>query len=73
MRQHKPQQIIRNLKRTILENPCGNTSAMKSVPNKFVVKDNKAATTLKRSFHQGRFSANTSEFSALKNGLIYTT
>ena len=53
------------LKRTILQNSRRKTSVVESVLDKIAGRDSRSATILKRSFHQGSFPINTSEFLAI--------
>ena len=58
------------LKRGTLQRPCQKIPVVESVFNKIASMDSRPAFMLKRSFHQGRFSVDTSEFSAiLQSGL----
>ena len=55
-----------------MQNPCQLISVMKSNFNKIVLVDSTPAILLKRSFHQGSFSLDTSELLLLfQKGLIF--
>ena len=62
------------LKRALLQKPYDENSVVESVLDKTAERDPRPTTKLKRSFHQGSFHVNTSEFLMfLQKGVTYTT